>query len=381
MSEDKIDRLEFIDALRGLAALYVVMYHLVLLPTPDLKMSPIFANIISFGGSGVVLFFVISGFTMAYLSRRREGEENGTAKFFIRRFFRIMPLYYAWLIFYPIYFLVSANARRSLTDILLSISMLFNLIPSKYEGIVPASWTLGIEILFYLVFPYLYKKVNNLYAGLIALFISMILADKYSWVVTTYNLINEETRAVYLERTIFTNIPIFIFGMLIYFIYEKLREKDTSYYLGVLLLVISLWGFNTYIEGKLEWFTLIMPHHKQAFLYGLLIISLSLFPWKVIVNKITVYLGKISYSVYLGHVICISYLFPIYKIIYTWKIPHTFQYGLCLILTLGCVIPLASITYRLIEAPFINYSKQLVKNMSFKRKEGDATANTLTMRS
>jgi peptidoglycan/LPS O-acetylase OafA/YrhL len=59
------ERLHFIDALRGLAALYVLLFHFVMIPQPKLYVPPAIRPLVLNGWSGVTLFFVISAFTLA----------------------------------------------------------------------------------------------------------------------------------------------------------------------------------------------------------------------------------------------------------------------------------------------------------------------------
>ena len=59
-----LDRFAHIDTLRGLAALYVFLYHLALIPEPDLGIPYWAKRIVLSGGTGVTLFFVVSAFTL-----------------------------------------------------------------------------------------------------------------------------------------------------------------------------------------------------------------------------------------------------------------------------------------------------------------------------
>ena len=59
------DRLQFLDALRGLAAVYVVLYHVQSMPAPALPVSAGWLPAVHMGATGVALFFVISAFSCA----------------------------------------------------------------------------------------------------------------------------------------------------------------------------------------------------------------------------------------------------------------------------------------------------------------------------
>ena len=59
-------RLEFLDALRGLAAAYVLMYHMVFVAQPNLALPRWVEKVAHAGGSGVTLFFIVSAFSLYY---------------------------------------------------------------------------------------------------------------------------------------------------------------------------------------------------------------------------------------------------------------------------------------------------------------------------
>src|SRR5512145_973489 len=90
-------RIAAIDALRGMAALYVFLYHLVLVPKPNLLLPHWIYSWVKYGFSGVTLFIILSGFTLCHTMRHSQREPQRTLVFYVRRLFRIVPLYYVWL--------------------------------------------------------------------------------------------------------------------------------------------------------------------------------------------------------------------------------------------------------------------------------------------
>src|SRR4051812_15175344 len=103
-AEANQNRFGYIDELRGIAVLLVVLVHVGYYTDENL----IIAQISRYGRYGVQLFFLLSAFTLCHSMARLPaltGREYGA--FFIRRFFRIAPLYYAAAIFYGIYTVAS----------------------------------------------------------------------------------------------------------------------------------------------------------------------------------------------------------------------------------------------------------------------------------
>jgi len=96
----------------------------------------------------------------------------------------------------------------------------------------------------------------------------------------------------------------------------------------------------------------------------LLILGLAIYPMKPIVNAVTRFYGRISYSVYLNHPIVVVLLMPSYARICR----HVPGPGLgllaCFFVTFLVLTPWAYITYRLIEQPGIRFGSRLIKRLS-----------------
>ena len=96
MSEPK--KYQYIDSLRGIAILLVILVHIAtvlgFMYYPQFNEHPIFAKFVHNGMYGVLLFFILSAFTLIMSHYNRIGEPHSTRSFIIRRFFRIAPMYY-----------------------------------------------------------------------------------------------------------------------------------------------------------------------------------------------------------------------------------------------------------------------------------------------
>lgn len=123
-----------IQGLRGAAAALVLAYHLTLPTTAN--------SLLDWSQEGTVLFFVVSGYILA--RRWNASAYARPAAFYLRRVFRIWPLY---LLVLPVFWLVG-----TMTPTPLDLVFAQDLLPSTFFPANP-TWTLCVEELFYAAFP------------------------------------------------------------------------------------------------------------------------------------------------------------------------------------------------------------------------------------
>ncbi len=352
-------RLAFIDSLRGLAACYVVLYHLALLPTPSLIPPEFLRSFILYGGSGVALFFVLSAYTMCLTMHNRMHEDNAVSAFYWRRFFRIAPLFYVLLLVKLVFDKVVLQQNHSVTEIMASVGFAFNLIPSYVSGIVMASWTIGVEMLFYLIFPYLFKIVYTLPRAIGLLLFSLVIDSLVQTVLAKY-LPDSTQSKTYLHMNIAHQIPVFALGFIAYFFHCHIdRYAALKRNLGYELLTISSLLFYLVLQDLQV--PSVSNWHFIALIYTLFILGVAFVQPKILVNKATQFLGEISYSIYLNHALLIVVLI-ILSGPFSLPFSSSWFYIAALIVVFSLLLPLSVATFRLVEQPAINFGRQIFRN-------------------
>ena len=358
-------RLDFLDALRGLAALYVVIYHMILLPQPNLQVPRWAEKFAHAGGTGVTLFFIVSAFSLYYTMPLRERDGRLLLSFYLHRFFRIAPLFYFLIVVSMVRDYWEFGVLHSATDILLLVSFAFNLFPGEQEGFVWAGWTIGVEMVFYAFFPLIYKLVRNT-GNAVAFTFASLLAWMVLGLALDYIVMPQEWKQSILQWSTFRHFPIFAVGAVVYHLFVTcVRDRETTDGLrpmGNALLVGGIFTFAALLQG---WLPNLFgdSYYWQGVAFGLLFLGLAFAPWRVLVNSLTSYLGKISYSVYLTHTTAIYFLAPVYHAIYDRSSSMTVGFLGSLLLTLIVVLPVSALTYRFIEVPGINLGKRLMKTL------------------
>src|SRR5262249_39403945 len=130
------------------------------------------------GARGVQLFFVISGFAMMYAWHAQKNP-SATA-FFIRRFCRIAPMYYVGIVGTLVFFGYSARywAPDGIgpTDIVVNLSFLHAWFPNAMSSVVAGGWSIGDEMMFYLLVPLIVTQVRGPVGAAVMVALSLALA-------------------------------------------------------------------------------------------------------------------------------------------------------------------------------------------------------------
>jgi peptidoglycan/LPS O-acetylase OafA/YrhL len=163
-------RIPSLDGIRALAIFSVIYSHITL----RIK------SFLFFPYDGVGLFFVLSGFLITMLLLR-EKEKTGNIslyRFYVRRFFRIVPPLYAYIVF-AVLCLISMHAHFSWKEFIGPVLFISNLDLLKTHPVIEHAWSLGVEEQFYILWPILMigcLKLRGKKAAILATFAMFILA-------------------------------------------------------------------------------------------------------------------------------------------------------------------------------------------------------------
>jgi peptidoglycan/LPS O-acetylase OafA/YrhL len=173
-------RLAGLDGIRGLAALYVVVNHVFLRAFPGYPVdrAPFWAGWFIYGRFAVVVFIVLSGFSLA-LSPARDGWRlNGVSRFARRRAWRILPPYWAALVFsLAVAWLVVAPPGQGAPDaksVVVNGLLVQNLVraPSPDRSF----WSIAVEAQLYVLFPLLLLMVRRWGAIVMVATVTLVVA-------------------------------------------------------------------------------------------------------------------------------------------------------------------------------------------------------------
>lgn len=336
-----------LNGLRAIAALSVVIAHISQDGIADFGLSLI--TELPMAGFGVTLFFVISGFLITFLLIKELKKTNTVSigKFYLRRVFRIWPIYYLFIfICFVVFHLAEEQQPLSNSQMWWYIFFAAN-IPFIFQNgilILVHYWSIGVEEQFYLFWPGLVKlSKNKLIITATILLVSFLILKLVFW----YFLGNQSYLYRFISVTRFHCMMIGAVGAILYtnksIIINILQNKIVQFISWVLFLTMGI---------GLLYIPAVVSHELIA------VASLSMIVGQIstknrifsLENYFFDFIGKISYGIYVIHPLIVFLLSKFYKHL---DIYIPVKYFLVYTSVIGLTILFAWISYKYYESPFL----------------------------
>jgi peptidoglycan/LPS O-acetylase OafA/YrhL len=351
-----IQHFKYLDSARGIAALMVFGSHYIARHFQD-KMDVHYFFFLFNGNDAVSFFFVLSGFVLSY-KYIVLGKPLDVKQFYVSRVFRLFPAYFLLIVVTALYTTRYYFDAKTLTDIFLynkngfwNEALLFRFHNTLYYP----GWTLTIEMLGSFLMPfYIALAIKN--RKLIPYFIVVTL------------IIGNNINFSYL----------FFFGIIASAYYGEItgaaftQTKWYKYKYLILALAIALFSIRqldsvlpfgktyhdlTYFLG-IDFFT----YTGLSCFVFLVAILRSKAAQRVLEHRFLVYLGKISYGIYLVHIIVLEVLYNfMQKYVPQQHSPVHFIIGT--IVCFFCVVLAATAMHYWVELPFMRLGRRITNRM------------------
>ncbi|EUL97445.1 acyltransferase family protein [Klebsiella aerogenes] len=370
-----------LDGLRGYASLWVVLGHLCNLTECNIP-------ILSSPSIGVDIFILLSGYLMAknYTERQHVEPWNSVktmTSFWMRRFFRIAPLFYVLLIIALLLGEQFGNYREAIGNVWAStqtdpekyadtsivnffahISFAFGFLPYYSARTTIPDWSIGLEMQYNALFPFImliimrFGYIKTSLFIMASCFVASQLAPGY---------FNEFTR----PSMIAFKLPLFIAGMLIY---KAASDSKIYYSLIALIAPISALGIGFLITPTRMVIEIIIVAGMAILLYP----HKNKSPFKLIADttkaflsiKLSRFLGEVSYSVYLLHLMIVL---PTIGILIEYPTFINLNPILRFIIATAISVPITYVIstwlYKNVEVKGIAIGRKIIKPTSSKVKE------------
>ena len=354
-------RLDFLDGLRGLACLLVLIHHAYIQVWNIFKgeKPPYSLRFLTgwmlYGHFAVSAFIVISGFCLMIPILRNGGELKGGVLLFLRkRARRILPPYYFALLLSLILPIFAPRIYSSvrLTDILTHLFLIHNLFRGHIGSINGVFWSIAVESQIYLLFPALVWLWRTL-GGILAVLLTTVVAYFISYLILPTSLagLTPHYIALFALGTLACTIAYSSENL-----WQSLREKiPWSVMLAGLSSLILAWCYGMGWERVLGEFQTMTDLGVGIWAMALLVVASSdvenlsrnLLSWKPIVT-----LGRFAYSIYLIHLplLLIAWKYGVQPL----KLAPTAAFAMLLSFC-PVIIGASWLFYMLCEKPFIRH--------------------------
>jgi peptidoglycan/LPS O-acetylase OafA/YrhL len=349
-----------IHALRGMAAVIVFLVHLHFggkVPVPD-----VWWPLSNYGLMAVDLFFVLSAFSLLYTNERQTqlGGSWDLKAYATKRFFRIIPLFYFMLLVHCLLLLKNGNPPE-LSRILINLLFIFNFIPKEVESIVWAGWSIGVEMVFYTILPFLMLYVRSLRSAILLWMVASAISAINHVLVDSNPALKS-----YSYFSFLSHLGVFCAGIMGFSIFRAVGQCKSAkqrWLDAALLCGPALLAFFTFTEWiwQLAWATR-MDIQAWGLAFGVTTALLARHPTRFLRHAAFQYLGERSYSIYLTHAVVIHLTFEQLHQLYNALLPVIGQYAfaICAIVEFPLVLAFSEVTYRLVERPGILLGRRLL---------------------
>jgi len=343
-SPDPQKNLQLIQVLRGIASLLVMLFHATK-NLSEIKGQSFAFDFFSFGGAGVDIFFVLSGFIITYTSFKAITHPNQALPFIRRRFIRIFPAYWIIIVLFVIVQLLlpafyKTHFEFSFNNIL---STLF-LLPG-HTMVNGVSWTLTYELFFYLLFSLAFVIPKKKWTfSFFAVYAVVIIAVPLSG----HNLEHGNEWITLLTYPM--NIE-FLMGVIAAIIIPYIPPRTS--------LALIIGGAILFLAGGIfsnQGHFLLADTYNRVVLFGLpsflIICGLVRFELsrQLVVHNVFLLLGEASYSIYLLH---LPLLAAGIKLAARFNIENNLILHFLLICIMVVICFGAVLFYKLIENPLL----------------------------
>jgi peptidoglycan/LPS O-acetylase OafA/YrhL len=319
------------------------------------------------GDEAVSFFFTLSGFLITYLLLRERNDfgQISIRKFYARRILRIWPLYFlivfiglfAAFILLPI-FDIQQNVEFSSTSALLFyILFLPNLFNSLYKvgAILNPIWSIGVEEQFYLIWAPVLKFARRRILHVLLFVFVFFLAFRFFFSFNPFGFKLSVINFIYTLRFYYMAIG----GIGAYFLLKhpnftgwKVFSSKASQLIHIIVLIsyFCLYQVDLFPSVHFIFFDILL-----SYLFAWTILNFSCNEYRIfkIEFKVTEWLGKISYGIYMYHTLIITGFIVLYKGL-NLEISNRLQLLAIALLIIILTISISALSYSFFERKFLN---------------------------
>ena len=291
-----MSRLHHLDYLRGIAAAGIMLFHFFTWTFGEFDSSSFFGRV---GLYGVSIFYILSGLTLYHVYHQSMILSiKGISDFFIKRIFRIFPLMWVATLF-SIWLVKGFDV--SARQLALNFTGLFGFFAWD-EGIATGIWSIGNELVFYCLFPWLiFIGRKSTSTNLLVLFLFLAAYVCFAFFILQSHLTFDAPMQKFHYVNPLNQAFLFVSGFMLGRFFAVATRTDYKHYFftiaGILLFMLyPIYGDRILLVT--DWNRLVLTFSCLLICFGIYRAGGEL---KGRIHWIFKTLGEISYSLYLLH--------------------------------------------------------------------------------
>lgn len=298
-------KLVYVDVLKGLAILAIILVHY---NQAYVAPNPLIRSISGFGMHGVQIFFILSTFLLwRSLEKFTPKDNTSIFPFYLKKAYRLLPLYFAALVVYSLYSELMGNGIKW-ESLFLHFTLVNGLSPNHINDIMGIEWYVADLIILYLISPFLYRLINSLQRAVFCLFLALLLAFVINIIfqyLCSSNIIvfSNNVNLYFVTYAFFVQFPCMMLGCIFFYFF---KQSTVSFIKGVMIFFIFSLIVCSATFFFQQWFkvTIVSNSTVCALTGGGILLIASRINWtsnfiiRMIVKPLII-LGKHSFGIYL----------------------------------------------------------------------------------
>lgn len=357
-------RLDWVDALRGLAVIAVVVVH-VAYGFPALGRTFVMAA--SAGSYGVDLFFVISGFVLYHTYRRlAERVEKPRRIFLFRRWARLAPVYYAGIVAYGYLQLPASDGAANGSSVLLNLFFLNGWVPARANAVVPGGWSISAEAAYALFFMVIVPFLADARRAFLGWVVAWIATSQTRWLlrIAIAAVLGKWAVARDFDYLPWIHLPTFMAGVWCWHVWNRRQETGRAlrpaarwFCLSAAAVIVLALPFGVW------------PGSDRALLAGGGS-ALAFYAWAAgpLPRRLVLplaYMGRLSYGIYIIHFAVADLAQMVVVELMPAATPMWILFAGTFLMTFAASLPLAWLSWRYIEKPVQTWAGRCSRQRKF----------------
>lgn len=353
-------RIASLDYLRGLMALSVMLYHLISVEGVDLGASSVLARM---GLYAVAVFYILSGISLTLAYQHKLASWGSIGRYAIKRVGRILPLLWLATSLVLLRDVLMAHALHqsvawpSAQVVFLNYSLLFGFVkPGAY--LVTGGWSIGNELVFYLVFPMM-MVLYRVWQGVCRVLFPVLLVGVCGYSVEHLDAARSLTHQwlSYIEPA--NQFYLFFAGVVVALFCAPASVNFARRHMGALLVLLAAFVFYP-LEGD----RVLLVAGSGRLVLSLICVLLCLGVYRVRcpvplwLHVPLNFLGEASYSVYLLHPIVAGACWVVLSHCHVSRVMAN------VVVAMPLTLLLAYLSYHYLERPGVRIAAQLASSRS-----------------